>query len=259
VEDTKSPPLVLIAPGTQPDGAEFADYAMSLSAAYPKAVVAGGALPWIMPCSACPEVIEACVARSDGVLLTGGDDIQPGLYRQGVPARLKKTVGPSDPARDLGEIALIREVFRQRKPLLAICRGQQILNVAFGGKLFVDLAGEVPGALDHCRMDRKNEVVHSIRVEKDSLLAQACGRLELGVNSTHHQAVRGPAPPFRVTGRSSDGVIEAMELDLAEGHLLPYLLAVQFHPERLIQQYPEFVEVFRQFARVCALRKKDAI
>jgi putative glutamine amidotransferase len=79
------------------------------------------------------------------------------------------------------------------------------------------------------------------------------------VNSTHHQAVREVAAPLRVTARSPDGVVEGMELGLAEGHLLPYLLAVQFHPERLIPQFPEFIEVFRTFVNVCALVRKKSI
>jgi putative glutamine amidotransferase len=213
-------------------------------------------MPWVMPYGAATQRLEEYVSRADGVLMTGGDDVQPRLYRTRVSPALKRTLSPADPARDWAEISLIQEVFRQRKPLLAICRGQQILNVAFGGSLYVDLATECPGVANHCRMDRKNEPVHPVEVARDSLLAVVVGNGRVGVNSTHHQAVHNVASPFRVTARSPDGVIEAMELDLAERHLLPYLLAVQFHPERLAQQQPEFMNLFRNFIRACPTRRK---
>jgi putative glutamine amidotransferase len=253
----KAAPLILIAPGTQRKGAEFFDYSITLSDAYPRAILAAGGIPWVMSCTASPSVIAQCVHRCDGVLLTGGDDIQPELYSPKLPPRLRKTVSPADRVRDLAEILLIREVFEQRKPLLAICRGQQILNVAFDGELIVDIPSQVPGAANHCRMDRKDRVVHQVELVKGSLLRQLLGKSACGVNSTHHQAVKQVVHPFRVAARSPDGIVEAMELDLAERHLLPYLLAVQFHPERLIERYPEFLELFRSFTRACGLGRRE--
>ena len=134
-----------------------------------------------------------------------------------------------------------------------------MLNVAFGGTLYVDVGLEVPKALRHNCLERKNELVHPLTVVEDSLLCRHLGKTVKGVNSTHHQAVRKAAKPFRVTGRSPDGVIEAMELGLAERHLLPYLLAVQFHPERLLGRYPEFLKIFRSFIGACAWRRKESI
>jgi putative glutamine amidotransferase len=250
-------PLILIAPGTHATGAEFGDRSLSLSQAYPEAVIAAGGMPWLMPYGGATERIPKYVRQADGVLMTGGDDVQVGLYRQRVPPSLQRTVSPADPQRDWAEICLIEEVFRQRKPLLAICRGQQILNVAFGGTLYVDVGQECPGAINHCRMDRKNVPVHPVELAAGSLLAEVLGKGPIAVNSTHHQAVQKVAAPFRVTARSPDGVVEAMELGLAEGHLLPYLLAVQFHPERLAQRYPEFANLFRSFVRSCSSRKKQ--
>jgi putative glutamine amidotransferase len=252
-------PLILVVPSTQAQGAEFLDRSVSLSEAYLEAVEAGGGLPWILSSTAPPALIAECVRRADGVLLTGGDDLQPNLYRPRVSPRLTATLSAHDPARDFAETCLIREVFWQKKPLLAICRGLQMLNVAFGGTLLVDIRTEVPGALDHCRMDQSKEVVHPIDVVEDSLLSRLTGKARLAVNSTHHQAAREVAALFRITGRSPDGVVEAMELGLAERHLLPYLLAVQFHPERLLERYPEFLEIFRGFTRACASRRKESI
>lgn len=253
------PPLVLIAPGTQRRGAEFYDYSLNLSDAYPRAIIAAGGLPWILPCTPPPGAMAECVQRCDGVLLTGGDDIQPELHSPSLPPRLKRTVGLTDPIRDLAELSLIHEVFAQRKPLLAICRGHQMLQVAFGGKLIVDIPSEVPKAINHSRMSLKDRVAHEIELGRDTTLSQIFGKSRLGVNSTHHQAIRSPVRPFRAAARSSDGIIEAIELGLAERHLLPYLLGVQFHPERLIEGNPEFLELFRSFARACVSARKASI
>ena len=243
----KVAPLILITPSTDRKGVEFHDYSLSLSDAYPAAIQAAGGIPWIMAGTPTREVIAESVRRCHGVLLTGGDDVQTDLYAAKLEARLKKTVSAADPARDWAELAVIEEVFRQRKPLLAICRGQQILNVAFGGDLIVDIPSQRPDALNHRRMDLKSKVVHEVSLEADSLLAELLGRKTIGVNSTHHQAVGRVAAPFRVTARSADGIVEALELNLAERHLLPYLLAVQFHPERLVKGHPAFAALFRSF------------
>ena len=127
-----------------------------------------------------------------------------------------------------------------------------MLNVALGGTLVVDIATQVPGAMNHRRMDKKCEVVHEVALTSDSLLARMTRARRLGVNSTHHQAVERVAGPLQVTARSDDGVIEAMELKPGAKKLLPFLLSVQFHPERLARKYAEHREIFRQFTRACA-------
>ena len=252
-------PLILISPSTQRQGTEFFDYSFSLSEAYPQAVIRAGGIPWVAGCTADARVLAESVRRCHGVLLTGGDDVQPALYRARLPARLKKTLSPADPQRDLAELLLIREVFRQRRPLLAICRGQQILNVAFGGTLYVDLALQKPRALRHSRTDLKDRIVHEVAIEPDSLLFEIFGRRCLGVNSSHHQAVERLANPFRIAALSPDGVVEALELTRANRHLLPYFLAVQFHPERLIERHGEFVDLFRSFIEACASESKRSL
>jgi putative glutamine amidotransferase len=255
----KTAPLILISPGTQRRGAEFFDYSLSLSVAYPRAIAAAGGLPWVMACTLPPPALVETVRRSSGVLLTGGDDIQPKLYAPRLSRRLQKTVSPADPARDLSELLLIQEVFRQRKPLLAICRGHQLLNVAFGGTLIVDIPSQKPKTIDHTRTDLKDRIVHDVELKPDSMLAQIFGKLTLGVNSTHHQAVARVAEPFRPSAVSSDGIIEALELNGSDRRLLPYLLAVQFHPERLIDRHPEFLGLFRSFVEACASQSKAPV
>ncbi len=149
---------------------------------------------------------------------------------------------------------LIEEVLRQRKPLLCICRGHQILNVALGGTLFADISQQIPRAMNHSRTDRKDRVVHDIACEPGSLMALAGGD-RLGVNSSHHQAVARLAKSLRATAVSRDGVVEGMELAPAARDRLPYLLAVQFHPERLFARHAEHLELFRTFIRACRRKR----
>ncbi len=182
----KSPPLVLITPCTEGKGAEFLDVSLSLSDCYSRAIVAAGGLPWVLPNLPSENLAAEAVRRCDGVMLTGGDDVAPQLYAGRLPPRLRRTVSPADPQRDLSELLLIREVFRQRKPLLAICRGQQILNVALGGTLIVDIAAQVPEALNHRRLDRKDKIVHKAALTRGSLLNKIAGTQTLGINSSHH-------------------------------------------------------------------------
>src|SRR5262249_15502215 len=129
----KRRPIILIAPSTETKGVEFRDSSISLSRNYTSAITRAGGLPWVAPCLPDRAVVREMVARCSGVMLTGGDDVQPKFYANRLPAELKKTVSTSDHDRDEFELMLIDEVFRQRQPLLAICRGQQILNVALGG------------------------------------------------------------------------------------------------------------------------------
>src|SRR5260370_17062198 len=125
----KKPPLILISGSTASKGVEFGDASLSLSMNYPLAIRAAAGLPWLLPCVPDREMVAAAVRRSDGVMLTGGDDVQPSLYSAKLPPAIEKTVHAAAPERDLFELLLIHELFRQRKPLLAISRAHQILNV----------------------------------------------------------------------------------------------------------------------------------
>lgn len=251
-------PLILVSPNIEKKGDEFGDVSISLSETYQMALMGAGAIPMAMPATASRKVIAECVRRTDGVLLTGGEDVDPALYTERLPARLRRTVTVTGDggARDLREVMLVDEVFRQHKPLLAICRGHQVLNVALGGSLLVDVRSQFPGALNHRRMDRRSQVVQEVHLTADSLLAKITGKRTLGVNSTHHQAVERAAAPLRVTGRSADGVVEVMQLKPELAHLLPFLLSVQFHPERLVERHAEHRAIFKAFTRACATNRK---
>jgi putative glutamine amidotransferase len=248
-------PLILVSPDIESEGKEHGDRSISLSARYLEALTRVGALPLAMPATISREVIAECVRRADGVLLTGGDDIDPRLYNARLPRSVRKTVSitPDSGGRDFRELVVIDEVFRQHKPLLAVCRGHQILNVALGGTLVSDIPRQWPNALSHGRNEDRDQVVHDVRLTPGSLLAKIVGGLKLGVNSTHHQAVARVAPPLRVTAASDDGMVEGLELKPGGTRWLPFLLSVQFHPERLEDRYPAHQAIFQSFARVCAL------
>ena len=127
-----------------------------------------------------------------------------------------------------------------------------MLNVAFGGRLVADIGQQMPGALNHRRMDRPLNLVHEAALTPGSLVSKICNTTVLGVNSTHHQAVLEPAEPFTATGRSSDGIVEVMELKAGGPAMLPFLLSVQFHPERLVQRHARYRAIFEKFVAACA-------
>lgn len=248
----KVPPLILISPSSQASGIEFDDASLSLSNCYCSAIHSAGGIPAVLPRVRDRKAVAELVRRSDGILMSGGDDVQPGIYRKVVPKDLSATVHETDPDRDWMELVLIDEVFRQRKPLLAICRGHQILNVALGGTLFVDIALQVPGSLDHRQSDRKDEIIHQVTLTKRSQIGMICRSETLGVNSSHHQSVDRVAELLRVAAWSSDGVVEGLELRESEAGLLPFLLAIQFHPERLFSRHQAHRKIFERFVQQCA-------
>jgi len=251
----RSRPIILVTPSTQAKGVEMSDYSISLSNRYTDATLAAGGLPLIFPATTAKDVIAEMVRRSDGVMMTGGEDIDPELYGKELPPEIKKKAGPTEPERDIWEQTLIAEIFEQKKPLLGICRGHQMLNVALGGTLLVDIPTQVPKALNHRRSDRKSDPVHSIRIEKDSLFADIVGGETLEVNSTHHQAPGRMADRLRAVAVSEDGVIEAAELRDAKE--LPFCLTVQFHPERLVDKGKAYRQIFERFVAACAAPRRQ--
>lgn len=255
------PPLVLVSPNVEKKGDEFGDTSTSLSETYQHVLLSVGAIPLALPATTSRQVLAACVRRGDGVLLTGGEDVDPKFYVRRVPRRLRRTITltPDRGARDLREITLVNEALRQRKPLLAICRGHQVLNVALGGTLFPDIRAQMPAALNHCRRDQRCQVVHDVRLTPGSKLRKITGKQTLGVNSTHHQAVARVAGSLQVVATSPDGIIEALELKASLAQRYPFLLSVQFHPERLADRYPEHRAIFRAFARACMVNRRTAL
>jgi putative glutamine amidotransferase len=171
--------------------------------------------------------LDQVVARVDGVVLTGGGDVDPALYGETPHA----TYDAAEPGRDAFEIALVRAAYAADLPMLAICRGMQVLNVALGGTLIQDVPTMVNGALTHQVPEPRYAIAHEVWVTKTSRIGTLMRDLLEGgdtcqVNSRHHQAVKTVAPGWEVTGTAPDGVIEAMEA--ADKR---FCVAVQWHPE----------------------------
>jgi putative glutamine amidotransferase len=251
-------PLILITPSVEKRGIEFHDLSASLSIKYENAILQAGGIPLTVPISSDKKILAEIVRHADGVLLTGGDDVNPALYAKKLPRKIRETIeeSPDGGKRDLLELVLIGEVFRQRKPLLAICRGHQLLNVALGGQLIADIRQQIPAALNHQRLDLAGKIVHEVTLTAGSLLAKIVGGESLGVNSSHHQAVVETANPLVATARSSDGIVEAMELKPKASKRMPFLLSVQFHPERLAEKFAGHRAVFSSFIKAC-VRNRD--
>jgi len=189
--------------------------------------------------------VDGALAGIDGLMLTGGDDVAPGLYGESA----HPTVVESEPGRDDFEIGLVRAARARRLPIFAICRGVQILNVACGGTLEQDIPSAVRGAVAHSLPvppHQSYSLAHEVWLEKDSLLSTLMGeRLadadSCDVNSRHHQAVKGVAAGFRVSATAPDGVIEAIEDPNA-----PFCIGVQWHPENFWRT-GEFRPLFEGF------------
>ncbi|MGI6209664.1 MAG: gamma-glutamyl-gamma-aminobutyrate hydrolase family protein [Anaerolineae bacterium] len=210
-----------------------------VSAPYLQAVRGAGADPLLIPMELPESSLPRVVAMMDGILLVGGGDVEPSCYG----AQRDPKCGPSDERRDRSEIALVHEALRQGKPLLAICRGIQVLNVALGGTLHQDIPSDFPDStLTHSDNPRQS-VAHTVRVEPASRLAELVGAQEMGVNSMHHQAVKDVAPDLRPVAWAPDGVVEAVEMP---GHAL--VLGVQWHPEELVAEHHHARRLFEALA-----------
>ena len=192
--------------------------------AYTDALAAVGLVPAVLP-PVSPDLAVAALTGAAGLVLTGGEDVDPGLF--GEPAH--PATGAAHSARDACEIALGREAFVQRIPTLAICRGAQVLNVALGGSLVHDIPSQRTTSTNHDQSDRRTERVHEVQIEPDSALAGIVGATVISENSSHHQSVDRVAPALRAVAHGPDGIIEAVEpIDSAW-----WLVAVQWHPEEL--------------------------
>ncbi|MGI9023167.1 MAG: gamma-glutamyl-gamma-aminobutyrate hydrolase family protein [Acidimicrobiales bacterium] len=193
----------------------------ALERAYVDAVVRAGGIPLVLP--ACDPSDAPAVAQGlDGLLLSGGGDVDPAFYC-GVPSSEVRAV---EPGRDAWELALVRHAAKVGLPVLGTCRGAQVLNVGMGGTLVVHLPTVTTS--EHCQRDRWAEVVHTVAVQQASTLRAVVGVDVVGVNSLHHQAVDQVGTGLRAVGWAEDGVIEAVE-----GIGAAPMLGVQWHPELL--------------------------
>ena len=195
-----------------------------LTAAYVTALESAGLVPLIVPPLSSASAAAAILDSVSGLVLTGGEDVDPARYGE----KRHEKVRSINAARDATEAALVEEAKARGKPVLAICRGIQILNVALGGTLVQDIPSQLDTRIAHDEDSPRNSRSHEISIEPRSLIAKAVGTERCTVNSFHHQSVKRVADGLRVTARSPDGVIEGLE-SIDDW----WVLAVQWHPEEM--------------------------
>ena len=199
---------------------------------------AGARIRWIELTD--PDQAVAQMLRCDGMLITGGADIDPSYY--GHPRQDK--CGKPNPLRDSAELAMVKAWLPTSKPIFGICRGAQVLNVALGGTMLQDISHIQQ--VNHSDFKNRGRCVHQVTIPEDTLLHTIAQATRIGVNSMHHQAVDIPGDNLVVSARSGDGFIEALELP---GH--PFCLGLQWHPEHLSAGDPIQQAFFNAFVAAC--------
>ena len=210
---------------------------VALNAAYLRAIEEAGAIPWLVPPGASTDTVRATIDRCDGLMLTGGADISPARY--GEP--LDGSTGISEP-RDAMEFTALAYALGRGIPLLAICRGLQVLNVALGGSLWQDLPSQRPSNIAHRQPEDRHIATHQVRVGPTSKLAAALGATDITTNSMHHQGINRLGEGLCPTAWTADSLIEGIELP---NH--PFALGVQWHPEELTPTHEHARRLFAAF------------
>src|SRR5215203_2499207 len=207
---------------------EYGQTRIVLHKAYANAILEAGGVPVLIPSLIAEDGWDALYARLDGVVLSGGGDVALDHFTGDPHPRIDDV----DPARDSVELKLVHAAAEDGKPFLGICRGCQVMNVALGGTLYTHIPDQLPGALDHAYPGNMRTVlVHQVKIEEGTHIAEIFGDPIIKVNSLHHQGLKDIAPALRVAGYAPDGLVEAIELP---DH--PFGLAVQWHPEWLTDQ-----------------------
>lgn len=207
---------------------------------YVKAVRRAGGIPLVIPMTSDPSEIAKILETVDALVMTGGEDIVPARYGERSLPELQEVF----PERDDFDIKLIRIAVQKGLPVLGICRGAQVMNVAFGGTLYQDIPSQLPDTFVKHQIGARNEVMHKIAIAEGTILHGILGD-EAGVNTSHHQAVKDVAPGFTVSAVSEDGVVEAIEKTGSR-----CVIGVQFHPEGFVANGNDsFLPLFDYFIR----------
>jgi putative glutamine amidotransferase len=196
-----------------------------VNSAYVQALLSAGGIPLILSPHIGPSLAARALDDTDGLILTGGEDMDPAWYG----AEASPLLSPPSRERDMFELALFAVARQRELPILGICRGIQVINVALGGSLIQDLPTERPGRVDHRPESPRDTRTHRVRLLPGSRAAEALGTNGVTVNSSHHQAIRDLAPGLLAVGWTDDDLIEAAESPAGT----PWLLAVQWHPEEM--------------------------
>ena len=213
-----------------------------LTAAYVTALENAGLIPLIVPPLSSEKAAASVLGSVSGLVLTGGEDVDPARYGEDRHEKVRSV----NAARDATEVALIREARARRMPVLAICRGIQILNVALGGSLVQDIPSQCDTTIAHDEEGARDSRSHEISIEPGSLIARAVGTEKCSVNSFHHQSVKRVADGMRITAKSPDGVVEGIESTDRSW----WVMGVQWHPEEMTDSAEPWDRgLFRAFAR----------
>lgn len=212
--------------------------------AYVGAVERAGGVPILIPILDDLNGLQTLLPRLDGLLLSGGIDVDPRHYQEEPHPML----GETNPELDELELALARWATQEDMPTLGICRGMQLLNVARGGNLYQDLASQYPGSLKHPNWELpRNTVVHKVSIDSGSRMAEILGTHEVSVNSLHHQGAKEPGKGVVISGRAEDGVAELLEIPEQR-----FMMAAQCHPEEMYADEPMWARLFHAFIEASA-------
>jgi putative glutamine amidotransferase len=213
---------------------------------YVRSLIACGAAPILLPTSLDHSTWREMYDTTDGVLISGGGDVEPSLFGED----RHELTNDVDLERDHVEIALVRWALEDDKPLFAICRGVQVMNVALGGTLIQDIPTQHGDRIEHRGNwigAARDKVLHEVCVEPGSRIASIIGEGNIGVNSFHHQALKRVANGLGVTSRSPDGIIESVEIPDKR-----YFVGVQWHPEEMTAGRADMMNLFQTFTDACS-------
>jgi putative glutamine amidotransferase len=216
---------------------------------YIHAVESAGGMPILLPFLHDLNELSTLHPHLDGLLISGGVDVDAQWYDE-EPCPL---LGSTMPHLDEMELRLARWAYHNHVPTLGICRGMQLMNVMLGGSLYQDLATQYPNSLRHANWDLpRNTLIHAVKIKPGSQMEEILGVSEVMVNSLHHQGLHVLGDGVVVSGEASDGVAELLEVP---GH--PFFLAAQCHPEELYETQPVWLRLFEAFVAACQKTEKD--
>lgn len=221
---------------------------INVSSDYSDAISDNGGIPLLIPILETydEEKIKDIIKSIDGLLLTGGEDIHPKFYQtENIPKEVHELM-KRDPERDSFELALLKEAFKQNIPILGICRGHQLLNISFGGSLLNDIETTIKSDISHlASLEDKSQLIHEVRIKKNSFLNEIYQTENLLVNSFHHQCIDRVGNGFEVIAESEDDVIEGIIYNGPE-----WIVGIQWHPEMLYKKYKVHSSIFKEFIKV---------